>query len=39
VECDLWEYENKNEIIEGIHSLNLLGANNFEGVQKPFASI
>jgi len=35
VECDLYQYENKAEIIEGIHSLSFLGENNPEGVQKP----
>jgi len=29
------QYENKFEIIEGIHSLNILGGNSFENVQKP----
>jgi hypothetical protein len=29
------QYENKVETINGIHSQNLLGKNNFEGVQKP----
>jgi hypothetical protein len=28
------QYENKVEIIERIHSLNLLGENSFENVQK-----
>ncbi len=28
-------YENKVETIEGIHSLNLLSENYFEGAQKP----
>jgi hypothetical protein len=35
VECDPMQYENKIGTIEGIHSLNLQGENNFEGVQKP----
>jgi hypothetical protein len=35
VECDLSQYENKVEIIEGIHLLNLLSENNLEGVKKP----
>jgi hypothetical protein len=30
------QYENKVGTIEGIHSLNLQGENNLEGVQKPF---
>jgi hypothetical protein len=29
------QYENKVETTEGIHSLNLLGENSHEGVQKP----
>jgi hypothetical protein len=33
--CDLVRYENKIETTNGIHSLNLLGESNFEGVQKP----
>jgi hypothetical protein len=28
------QYENKVRTIKGIHSLNLQGENNFEGVQK-----
>jgi hypothetical protein len=35
VECDLYQYENKAKIIEGIHLLNLLGENKLNGVQKP----
>jgi hypothetical protein len=34
VECDPMQYENKVEKIEGIHSLNPLGENSFESVQK-----
>ncbi len=33
--CDLVRYENKVETIVGMHSQNLLGENNLEGVQKP----
>jgi len=32
VECDLVQYENKVETIEGIHLLNLISENSFEGV-------
>ncbi len=35
VECEHVQCENKVETIEGIHSLNLLGENSPEGVQKP----
>ncbi len=35
LECDLVPYDNKVEIVKGIHMLNLLGENNPEGVQKP----
>jgi hypothetical protein len=35
VECDLVRYENKVEIINGIHSLNLFDENYFRGVHKP----
>jgi hypothetical protein len=35
MECDHVQYENKVETIERIHSLNLLGENSFENVQKP----
>jgi hypothetical protein len=35
MECDLMRYESKVETIVGIHLWNLLGENNFEGVQKP----
>ncbi len=35
MECDLVWYENKMEKNVGIHSLNPLGENVFEGVQKP----
>jgi hypothetical protein len=34
VECDFVWYENKVEITKGIHSLNLFGEKNLEGVQK-----
>jgi hypothetical protein len=35
VKCGHVQYENKVETTEGIHSLNLQGENNPEGVQKP----
>ncbi len=35
VECGPMQYENKIETTKGIHSLNLQGENNFEGVHKP----
>jgi hypothetical protein len=35
MECDLMQYENKVEIIEGIHLLNFQAENNPKGVQKP----
>jgi hypothetical protein len=34
VDCDLYQYENKVEIIKGIYSLNCLGENNLGDVQK-----
>jgi hypothetical protein len=34
VGCDLVQYGNKVETIVGMHSQNLLGENNLEGVQK-----
>jgi hypothetical protein len=34
VKCDLVQYGNKVETIEGIHLLNLLDENNFERVKK-----
>jgi hypothetical protein len=34
VECDILWYENKVEIIIGVHSQNLLSEKNPEGVQK-----
>jgi hypothetical protein len=34
VECDPLQYENKVKTIKRIHSLNLLGENNLEGVKK-----
>jgi len=34
MKCDLMQYENKVETIEGIHLLNLLGENNLECVKK-----
>jgi hypothetical protein len=33
VECDLVQYEIKAKTTEGIHWLNLLSENNFEGVE------
>jgi hypothetical protein len=33
VECDFVQYENKVEIIEGLHLLNLLGENSLKGVK------
>ncbi len=33
--CGPMQYENKVETTKGIHSLNLQGENNPEGVQKP----
>jgi hypothetical protein len=35
VECDLEQYENKVETIEGIHLINLLSENIIECVLKP----
>jgi hypothetical protein len=35
MECDLMWYENKVEITVGIHLQNLMGENNFGGVQIP----
>jgi hypothetical protein len=32
----MWQYENKVETAKGIHSLNIMGENNLEGVQNPF---
>jgi hypothetical protein len=32
VKCDPMQYENKIETIEGIHLLNLINENSFEGV-------
>jgi hypothetical protein len=34
MECDLMQYENKDETIVGIHSQNFMGKKNLESVKK-----